>query len=131
MRDSFFYKFTAIALSVFAVLVLCQQPASAQRPKLVTVKFETGIYRDWDRQWMTTAPSDVIATISTSKGTFTKSPNNRDTVIFTSVPCGETVKINIRFVGTGGYKSRSRNYTKKVSCSGSTVNLGRLEFGTW
>lgn len=100
--------------------------------KTVTVKFQTGIYRDWDHSWMTTAPSDVIATITTSKGTFTKSPANYSgTVTFTNIPCGETVKINIRFVGTGGYSSKSRNYSKAISCAKSVVNLGRLEFGKW
>lgn len=100
--------------------------------KTVTVRFETGIYRDWDHSWMTTAPNDVIATMTTSKGTFTKSPTSyKGVVTFTNIPCGETVKINIRFVGTAGYASNSRNYSKFIGCGKAMVNLGRLEYGKW
>ncbi len=104
--------------------------ASAQR-KSVKVTFETGIYRDWDKSWMTTARQDVIATITTSNGTSSKSPNNKDVIIFNNIPCGESIKINVRFVGTAGYSSNSRDYTKKISCRKPVVNLGKLEYGKW
>lgn len=95
------------------------------------VTFETGIYRDWDEAWMTTAPEDVIATITTGRGVTSKSPNGKNIVVFNNVPCGETIKINIRFVGTAGYSSNSRDFTRKISCRKPVVNLGRLEYGKW
>lgn len=123
-------RYFAIVLTVFVSLFAFSSFASAQR-KSVKVTFETGIYRDWDKSWMTTSPQHVIATITTSKGTFTKSPNNKDIVMFNNVPCGETVKINIRFVGMGDYSSKSRDYTRNISCKRAVVNLGRLEYGRW
>jgi hypothetical protein len=132
MSNSIFYKYIATVLTVSALFFLCNSNTSAQRSKLVTVKFEVGIYRDWDKSWMMTDPKDVVATITTSKGTFTKSPTSyKGIVTFTNVPCGESIKINIRFVGTASYKSNSRNYTKNISCAKPIVNLGKLEYGTW
>ena len=123
-------RYFAIVLTVFISLFAFSSFASAQR-KSVKVTFETGIYRDWDKSWMTTAPQDVIATITTSKGISSKSPNSKDLVIFNNVPCGESIKINVRFVGTAGYSSTSRDYTKKISCKKPVVNLGKLEYGKW
>ncbi len=120
----------AIALITFVSLFAFSSFASAQS-KTVKVIFQTGIYRDWDKSWMTTSPRDVIATITTSKGTSSKSPNNKDVITFNNIPCGESVKINIRFVGTANYSSNSRDYTKKIGCGKSVVNLGKLEFGKW
>ena len=120
----------AIALIAFVSLFAFSSFASAQS-KTVKVTFQTGIYRDWDKSWMTTSPQDVIAKITTSKGTSSKSPNSKDVITFNNIPCGESVKINIRFVGTAGYSSNSRDYTKKIGCGKSVVNLGKLEFGKW
>ena len=132
MKNSIFFKYAGIVLTIFGLMFICNSSAVAQRSKPVTVKFETGIYRDWDHSWMTTAPRDVVATLTSSKGAVSKSPTSYKGVItFTNIPCGETVKINVRFVGTAGYKSNSRNYTKKIPCSGAVANLGRLEYGTW
>ena len=132
MKTSKYFKFLGIAAAAgFVVLFAGSSEVLAQR-KSVTVKFEAGIYRDWDRAWMNTAPSDVIATINTSKGSFTKSPSNYSgRITFNGVPCGGNIKINIRFVGTAGYKANSRNYTKAIPCGRATVNLGRLEYGRW
>ena len=119
-----------IVLAIFVGLLVFSSSAAAQ--KTVKVTFQTGIYRDWDKSWMTTAPRDVIATITSSKGSVNKSPiNNKGTVTFDNVPCNEQVKINIRFVGTAAYQSNSRNYTKRIPCGKPVVNLGKLEYGKW
>lgn len=132
MKMSKYIKFLGIAAAFgFVVLFAGSSEALAQR-RSVTVKFEAGIYRDWDRAWMNTAPSDVIATIKTSNGSFSKSPSNyRGLITFNGVPCGGNIKINIRFVGMAGYKANSRNYTRPIPCGKATVNLGRLEYGRW
>jgi hypothetical protein len=101
------------------------------QPKTVKVKFETGIYRAFDHSWMGTAPEDVIATVTSSAGTSSKNPDDRGLVIFNNIPCGEEIRINIRFVGTGDYTSNSRDYARKVDCRRALVNLGRLEYGKW
>jgi hypothetical protein len=98
----------------------------------VNVRFHAGIYRKWDKSWMTTAPQDVVATLTSSAGTLTKHPED-DTglVIFEGVPCGEEVRINLKFVGSADYESNSRSYTRRLGCKSRVANLGRLEYGVW
>jgi hypothetical protein len=98
----------------------------------VKVKLVAGIYRDWDKSWMTTAPDDVVATLTSSAGTQTRKPASYDgLVVFDGVPCGEQVKITLKFVGTADYKSNSQTYTKMIPCGKPVVSLGKLEYGTW
>jgi hypothetical protein len=132
MKPSKYRVYIKLAAVVsFFVLSAAASDALAQR-KSVTVKFEAGINRDWDHAWMTTAPGDVIATITAGGTSLTRSPANYSgTITFKRVPCGGQARINIRFVGTAAYKSNSRDYTRKIPCSNPTVNLGRLEYGRW
>lgn len=131
MKGQSFFKYFSAAFFGLALLFVFSSTASAQR-KVVKVTFQAGIYRDWDKAWMTTAPEDVVAAITTSRGTFTKSPTSyKGNITFENIPCNEQVKINIRFVGTAAYKSNSRSYTKQIPCGKATVNLGKLEYGRW
>jgi hypothetical protein len=110
-----------------AVLIDAQAPLSK-----VNVRFHAGIYRKWDKSWMTTAPQDVVATLTSSAGTLTKHPaDDTGLVIFEGVPCGEEVTINLKFVGSADYESNSRNYTRRLGCKSRIANLGRLEYGVW
>ena len=132
MKKLKFSKILVLLISVFAFVVFAAQSVSAQSKRMVKVTFQTGIYRDWDKSWMTTAPQDVVATLTSSAGTSTKSPTSYKGVItFADVPCGEKVKINIKFVGTADYASNSRDYSKAIACGKSVVNLGKLEYGKW
>ncbi len=132
MKPSKYRSYFGIAAAVaFLVLVVGGTDAFAQRTS-VTVRFETGIYRDWDKTWMTTAPRDVVANITAGGFSATKSPSgNAGKIVFNRVPCGGQAKIHISFVGTAAYKANSRDYGKKIPCSSPTVNLGRLEYGRW
>lgn len=112
--------------------------ASASQRRTVTVKFEGGIYRPDDREWMVTSEG-LSATLTSSAGTVTKDAigkrsgigQMKNILIFENIPCGEEVKITVRLVEPAGYKSDSRDYTRRIDCGKPVVNLSRLEWGTW
>lgn len=105
---------------------------TASRARRVKVRFHAGIYRDWDKNWMTTAPEDVVATLTSSEGTAEKHPvDYTGLIVFDGVPCGESITIELKFVGTASYRSNSRRYTRRLACGSPVANLGRLEYGTW
>lgn len=101
----------------------------------VKVAFIVGIYRDFDKAWMSTAdPKEIDVTLTSSAGTVTKHPdfrNGTNNVVFENIPCGETVSIKVRNTGEGTYTSNSKHYTRKIDCGKPIVNLGKLEYGKW
>jgi len=132
MKISNLFKYFTAATVGFALLFPLNSTVIAQRGKSVQVTLQTGIYRDGDKSWMTTAPEDVIVTVFINKKTFTANPaTDKGFVTLENVPCGAPAKINIRFVGTGSYSLTSRSYTKNIPCGKATVNLGKLEYGKW
>ncbi|MBV9216333.1 MAG: hypothetical protein JO053_09160 [Acidobacteria bacterium] len=117
-------------LPILAIVAVSAAAGYGQRTTKVT--FNAGIYRDWDHSWMTTGREDVVATLIINGHSYSaRATNSRGGMTFGSVACGGTGKITVKFIGTGGYRRTSRNYSKAIPCGKAALSLGRLEFGTW